>query len=806
MKKHILALSVILIASACSQYDDSHLKEQLQNHEGRISTLESQYQQLQQNINSLFEALKALQSNDYVTNVAPIVYNGETLGYTITFSKSAPISIYNGSDGKDGTTPLIGVKQDTDNNWYWTLNGSWLLDLDGKKVRASGTDGSDGLNGDDGITPKVTIGDDGFWYLSVDNGATWTKLVKATGEDGDSFFRSVEDTSSAVILTLADGTVISLPKYQPVNIIFSGYDPNSSVFDYVQIHYEISGSSNSYEIDAISTNPFWHASVRQSSPTSGVITIEKESFADPDVKVMVFVTAESGESTTRILNFTEGVFTGDNTIFEVSSDGQTVTLNIETNTNYEICIPDEAKSWISLEGGTKATRMEAVSFKVEKNTGPSRQAEIDVIRQEEMPEGGIRVIGLYHISVVQEAAKVRIYMDFSVNTTKTLMDNNGIQVEEGEYVSVNGVNKDIRFDGGTPYVEADASAIGYDLYYPANAFRSVAHQASNDIQVTSYFSNNQDAFNYYCYGYTSGNQASPFTVCMNSLTGFCKLDVNSTVNLVASLESTTPISGEWQHSLDPYSYEISSSTANTSNEVVILNMSPQKSTYFLSLPALSYISSPVLRFYTQDGYLIKQRKSTISKQIAANVCYGLGTYIYSDTDAMPVSSVFDEAMPVNTLVRVNGKVVQVGRSGFVINDGSGENLSVYTSPTPTVAKNDIVQVDGKKNVYGGCMELSSPQVRSISKDITPATVSPILLSGSEIDNYTSVSSTYVQLVGTLSVEGRYYRLNMEGATKTVNINTQTDLSSYNGQTVRISGYFYGSQGNYFHLYFDKVDL
>ena len=72
--------------------------------------------------------------------------------------------------------------------------------------------------------------EDGYWYISYDNGATWTQLGKATGEDGkdgqngsngtngkdgqdgDSMFQSVTQDENYVYFTLADGTVIKIAK------------------------------------------------------------------------------------------------------------------------------------------------------------------------------------------------------------------------------------------------------------------------------------------------------------------------------------------------------------------------------------------------------------------------------------------------------------------------------------------------------------------------------------------------------------------------------------------------------------------
>jgi hypothetical protein len=42
-----------------------------------------------------------------------------------------------------------------------------------------GKDGADGSNGQDGITPQLKI-ENGYWYVSYDNGTTWKQLAKAT--------------------------------------------------------------------------------------------------------------------------------------------------------------------------------------------------------------------------------------------------------------------------------------------------------------------------------------------------------------------------------------------------------------------------------------------------------------------------------------------------------------------------------------------------------------------------------------------------------------------------------------------------
>ena len=244
--KKLLTLAVMvtaLVLSSC-KYDDDDIWNSVHGLEDRVAKLEELCKQMNTNISSLQTIVTALQNNDYVTGVTPVMQSGKEVGYTITFSKSNPITIFHGkdgqngmdgTDGKDGTTPTIGVKQDVDGIYYWTLDGDWLTDERGDKIKAEGTDGkdgadgengsdgTDGTNGINGTTPQFKIEND-YWFISYDNGTNWTQLGKATGEDGkdgedgvggDSMFTGIDYKTSTdyVIFTLADGTQIKLPTW-----------------------------------------------------------------------------------------------------------------------------------------------------------------------------------------------------------------------------------------------------------------------------------------------------------------------------------------------------------------------------------------------------------------------------------------------------------------------------------------------------------------------------------------------------------------------------------------------------------------
>lgn len=225
----ILAVALVTISLTSCEYDDSKLWSEIENVKERVETLEEAVVKANEEIVALQSIVNALQKSVYVTKV-----ENNANGYTITFSDGTTATIANGKDGVNGTNaPLISVKQDSDGNYYWTMDGEWLL-VDGERVRANGKDGENGENGDNGtngkdaIAPQVRINDSTKeWEISVDGGLTWTSTgVVAEGKDGaagsngsngvagDSLFKEVDISNpDYVVITLADGTEFRLARY-----------------------------------------------------------------------------------------------------------------------------------------------------------------------------------------------------------------------------------------------------------------------------------------------------------------------------------------------------------------------------------------------------------------------------------------------------------------------------------------------------------------------------------------------------------------------------------------------------------------
>ncbi|WP_274957920.1 PL29 family lyase N-terminal domain-containing protein, partial [Millionella massiliensis] len=285
------AIAVACMSHAC-KYDDSALTGRVDDLEGRIEKLEELCRQMNTNISSLQTIVTALQSNDYVTGVTPILEEGTEIGYTITFGQNNPITIYHGQKGEtgatgnDGHTPTIGVEQDTDGNYYWTLDGNWLTDDVGNKIKAQGESGAQG------ITPQLKI-ENGYWYVSYDNQQTWVSVGPATSEggSGNSMFERVTQDDENVYFTLIGGETITLPKASSLAIQFE--EGTSLQFNNIgeekTIHYTITGGNAPLiTVSMQDNNNCCSLELTETSATTGTIHIRAIAEAKSRIIVSIF--------------------------------------------------------------------------------------------------------------------------------------------------------------------------------------------------------------------------------------------------------------------------------------------------------------------------------------------------------------------------------------------------------------------------------------------------------------------------------------------------------------------------------------
>ncbi|MCF0172514.1 MAG: hypothetical protein HUJ91_02095 [Bacteroidales bacterium] len=242
--KHILRIFNWSLVAAMAAACHGGINEEIDDLKLRMEAVEARCNTFNQELTSLREAVAALENNDFVTNVVATTGEAGRKGYTIYFSKTFPITIYDGLDGEDGIdgedgddgddgapgkdgtngidghSPQISVSRANDGLWYWVLDGKWMENIDGEKIVASAQNG---------VTPKLKIQND-WWYVSYDEGLTWSIMGKAKGEQGPAGSDATSpvkkvDVSNPyyVDLILQDGS-IRLPRYIPIKI---GTDNNN---------------------------------------------------------------------------------------------------------------------------------------------------------------------------------------------------------------------------------------------------------------------------------------------------------------------------------------------------------------------------------------------------------------------------------------------------------------------------------------------------------------------------------------------------------------------------------------------------
>ena len=336
------------LPSCSDDYDDSELRNNLENLEDRITALEEWQKSVNTNIQSLQSIVSALENRNFITSVTPLMENGKETGYTITFQSGSPIIIrhgkdgvdgedgtdgQNGTDGKDGSTPVIGVAKDSDGVYYWTVDGEFLLDGD-KKIPVTGPEGDKGDAGDDGITPHIgengnwwigttdtgikaqgAKGDDAIapqvqinattneWEISTDGGKNWKSTgIKATGEKGDrgdAVFaeNGVDYTSDPdnVIFTLADGkTKLTVPRTKILSVKFK---------DGCDI-FSVTSVNNTIDIEFIGLTTETYkalvAELRSEDGTTDIDIVTRAENKDVEIKEPVFTDGKCTGTTVKI--------------------------------------------------------------------------------------------------------------------------------------------------------------------------------------------------------------------------------------------------------------------------------------------------------------------------------------------------------------------------------------------------------------------------------------------------------------------------------------------------------------------------
>ena len=368
-----LAVAIAAMMTFTGCYDDSDLQTRMDQAEADIAELQQLVKDINTNISSLVTVVDALKNSDQITSVTPL---SDGSGYTITFSKSGTITIYNGKNGVDGTngtngangengadghTPVISVKLDQDGQYYWTVDGEYLTDAEGKKIPATAHI----------ATPQIRI-NEGNFEISYNEGLTW-EVIGNAGASDDVVFKQVIDGPASVLFVLSDGTQIEIPKTQQFVINVESTDVIASAGQQASVSFTVSGADENTVVDAFGTKGY-EASVMMMNASTGSLTI---TVPDPmtDGKVYLMAVKSDGSTAARIFSCEEGVFSVDETAFaaKVPAAGGNIEVPVRTNVSGYMVMVDPGNQWIK-HVETKAVKTETLVFSVEANTSTEERS------------------------------------------------------------------------------------------------------------------------------------------------------------------------------------------------------------------------------------------------------------------------------------------------------------------------------------------------------------------------------------------------------------------------------------------------
>lgn len=367
MKKLLYVMaSLALLFSGCTR----ELETRLSDVETRLAKVEDQVKEL----NSQVSLIQNLINGKYFIQSAAELSDGS--GYKLVLvdkdGNSLEKTVLNGkdgADGEDGVSPTVGVKKDTDGNYYWTLNGEWLL-VGGEKVRANGVDGTDGKDGKDAPATQFKV-ENGKWYVKVGDGA-WTYVGEAATLIQGPIASIDASGADVVVITLTDNTVLELPKAAVAVklqiLVDDSVFQNMTAGQTQSAPYEVKAPAGvTYTLDSYEPEN-WKVTLSEPKDNKGIVTISVPA-AGKSAKVLLIANGSDGSSYAKVLHIeVEGGEEAGPVILQEMVDATAGSIDLPAGAT-DVAF---TATWITLSGNqllivtndTYDARIATVSFKV----------------------------------------------------------------------------------------------------------------------------------------------------------------------------------------------------------------------------------------------------------------------------------------------------------------------------------------------------------------------------------------------------------------------------------------------------------
>lgn len=355
--KTILACSVGLVLAGCAkEYDDSALQNDVKNLKSQIEQIQNDIRSLNGQVTGLKETIEQWKKGGYVENIQELA---DKTGYTITFVGGKTVTLYHGTKGENGQAPTL--KADTDGNFYWAMDGEFIL-VDGKKVPAA-------------VAPVFSVNADGDLIMTLSGKETNLGHVQGTpGPAGESLFEKIEPGENTVIFTLKGGETFTIPVAKAFKLVIAQPEQEVTAGQKLEIAYTVQNGNESTVVDCFAGGNY----TAKIADGKVIVTVP-----DPvaDGQVLVWAQNEQGLFSMVKLSFTVKaeivIITPETSYQTLPAEAGTFDVNLTSNVDVDVKLPEDA-AWLKAVM-TKAAYTLALSFEANA-IGQPREAEIDIVR------------------------------------------------------------------------------------------------------------------------------------------------------------------------------------------------------------------------------------------------------------------------------------------------------------------------------------------------------------------------------------------------------------------------------------------
>ena len=366
MKKIFFALMMGLAICACTPeaYDDTAIKEQIDNLDDRLTKVEEDLATLDLNVAAMKTLAEALKTGKYIESVTPLE---DGTGYTITFSDETTIVVKNGEKGDkgetgdkgdkgdtgaagvDGKTPTVIVKE-VDGVLYWFINGEQGPAVYEEAPVFTSVDGN----------LYVTYPGEEPKFIGALTGKSIFDSVVVNEEEGTVTFYFIGENGQA-----GDSFVLPLAEKFALEIAASvglAKDQTS-----VEIPYTVKGANATTTVDVLAV--------------ACEVVVEAEVIKVSNIaagaQMLVFADNGEGKTSIRKVVFAAESYSVEAVDYVIPGDGGQVVVKGVSNVPFEVVIPAEA-AWLTQVVTKSAFEL---TFAAEKNEGAERSAKVDFVRQ-----------------------------------------------------------------------------------------------------------------------------------------------------------------------------------------------------------------------------------------------------------------------------------------------------------------------------------------------------------------------------------------------------------------------------------------